>query len=84
MFSAGIMFPPYTETEDGFESHWAVNYVGHFYLTHLLLAKLIETGNKSDNNTRVINVTSCAHFAGNKIDFNNVNMKLVTFYSFFF
>ncbi|XP_075235277.1 polyprenol dehydrogenase-like [Lycorma delicatula] len=73
--NAGIMFSPYLETEDGFESHWGVNYIGHFYLTHLLLGTLIETSNLSDTNTRIINVTSCAHFAGNKIDFHDVNMK---------
>lgn len=73
--NAGIMFPPYSETEDGFESQWGVNYIGHFYLSHLLLNRLIETGNLSSSNTRIVNVSSCAHFAGHSIDFNNINMK---------
>jgi len=37
IFNAGIMNPPYARTEDGFESQFQANYLGHFYLFHLLL-----------------------------------------------
>ncbi len=31
--NAGIMAAPYKITEDGFENHFATNYLGHFALT---------------------------------------------------
>uniref|UniRef100_A0A1B6MD48 Uncharacterized protein n=1 Tax=Graphocephala atropunctata TaxID=36148 RepID=A0A1B6MD48_9HEMI len=70
--NAGIMFPPYSETVDGFESQWAVNYLGHFLLCHLLLPLLHRT---SSDNVRIVNVSSCAHQASYPIDFSDINMK---------
>lgn len=51
----------------------AVNYIGHFLLSHLLMPQLIAGGNGSKTNSRIVNVSSCAHFAGkiNYDDFNN-------------
>lgn len=40
--NAGIMFPPYGTTEDGFERQFGVNHLGPFALTNLLLAELIK------------------------------------------
>ncbi|XP_046401448.1 retinol dehydrogenase 13-like [Ischnura elegans] len=54
--NAGLVFHPFEKTEDGFEMHFASNYLGHFLLTHLLLPKL-----KAAQNGRVINVSSQAH-----------------------
>ncbi|CAH1393052.1 unnamed protein product [Nezara viridula] len=71
--NAGIMFSPYSETEEGFESQWGVNYMGHFYLSHLLLP-LLEKGG-SDTKGRIVNITSCAHSVINLIQFDNINMK---------
>lgn len=71
--NAGIMFPPYTETKEGFESQWGVNYVGPFLLTHLL-TPLMEKVPGSIRG-RVVNVTSCAHIAAKPIEFDNINMK---------
>ncbi|XP_034249655.1 retinol dehydrogenase 12-like [Thrips palmi] len=71
--NAGIMFVPYSLTEDGIESHQAVNYIGHFVLTQELLPSLEKAGHQSPNKSRIVNVTSCAYAAGtiNYSDFNN-------------
>ncbi|CAK1586496.1 unnamed protein product [Parnassius mnemosyne] len=71
--NAGIMYVDYKLTEDGIESQFAVNYLSHFYLTHLLLPALKKTG-KLEEPSRVVNVTSCGHFPG-KIFFDDINMK---------
>lgn len=71
MFSAGVMFVPYKETEDGFEEQWAVNYLSHFLLTSLLLP-LLKAGGHPDDCSRIINVTSCAHDLGD-MDFTAIN-----------
>lgn len=69
------MFVPYSLTEDGIESHQAVNYIGHFVLTQELLPSLEKAGRQSPNqtNSRIVNVTSCAYAAGEikYSDFNN-------------
>jgi len=41
--NAGIMMTPHLVTEDGFEGQLAVNYLGHFLLTGLLLPVLANT-----------------------------------------
>ncbi|KAK9503749.1 hypothetical protein O3M35_010244 [Rhynocoris fuscipes] len=68
--NAGIMFPSYHETTDGFESQLQVNYLAPFYLTHLLMPLLIKK-----ESSRVVNVTSAAHFACKSIHFDNMNLK---------
>jgi len=72
--NAGIMFVPYEETEDGFESHFQVNYLSHFYLTQLLQPSLVKGSEKSKRNSRVVNVSSCAHFGG-RVDFADLQSK---------
>ncbi|OWF43787.1 dehydrogenase/reductase SDR family member on chromosome X-like [Mizuhopecten yessoensis] len=61
--NAGVMFKPYQETEDQMEYHFQVNYLGHLYLTKLLLWKLCESG--ADNSySRIINVSSIVQCVG--------------------
>ena len=54
--NAGIMWCPYAETKDGFESQMGVNHLGHFALTALLFDILRRTAN-----SRIVNVSSMGH-----------------------
>lgn len=56
MNNAGIMIPPYGKTEDGFESQFGTNHLGHFALTGLVLPKLLKTPG-----SRIVNVSSGAY-----------------------
>lgn len=56
------MFAKYSKTIDGFESHFGVNYLGHFRLTLKLLPNLIKNGP-----SRIVNLTSETHKWG-KLD----------------
>ncbi|KAK1902795.1 Dehydrogenase/reductase SDR family member on chromosome X [Dissostichus eleginoides] len=58
-------------TEDGFEQHFGVNYLGHFLLTWLLLDTLKDSG-KCGYFSRVVNVSSSAHRIG-EIRLNDLN-----------
>ncbi|TKS82758.1 Retinol dehydrogenase 13 [Collichthys lucidus] len=64
--NAGVMMCPKSLTEDGFETQLAVNHLGHFLLTNLLLPKL-----KSSAPSRVVTVSSIAHRGGH-IDFDDL------------
>jgi NAD(P)-dependent dehydrogenase (short-subunit alcohol dehydrogenase family) len=54
--NAGIMMPPFSLSEDGFESQLAANYLGHFALTGLLLPLIVKTPN-----SRIVSLSSLAH-----------------------
>lgn len=69
--NAGIMFAPFELTEDGFESHFAVNYLGHFLLTHLLLPQLKVAGTEGKN-SRIVNVSSIVNLIG-RINYDDIN-----------
>ncbi|KAL2067223.1 hypothetical protein VTL71DRAFT_1647 [Oculimacula yallundae] len=56
--NAAIMACPYEKNEDGIESQFATNHVGHFLLVNLLRAKLVGNG------TRIVVVGSSAHSMG--------------------
>ncbi len=55
-------------SEDGFEINFAVNHLGHFMLTRALEPALADR-------TRVVQVTSAAHFNVDGIDFDRVRGK---------
>jgi len=69
--NAGIMMCPHSITEDGFESQFQVNYLSHFLLTYLLMPRLQQGATESEF-SRVVNVSSSAHFAATKIDLNDI------------
>lgn len=57
------MLVPEIETEDGFEFHFALNYLGHFLLTNLLLDVLKKSG-KHGQCSRIVNMSSATHYSG--------------------
>ena len=63
------MMPPASKTRDGFELQFGTNHLGHFALTGLLLQALLNTPG-----SRVVNVSSMAHKAG-QIDFSDLNWE---------
>ncbi|KAG1687218.1 hypothetical protein DVH05_005332 [Phytophthora capsici] len=58
--NAGVSVPDQRHTPNGFEAHFAINHLGHFYLTSLLLDLL----RRSKDQARVVNVSSLAHYFG--------------------
>jgi len=64
--NAGVMMPPRTETEDGFELQFGVNHLGHFALTGHLLRLLMHT-----QDARIVTVSSLAHRRG-QIDYDDI------------
>jgi len=67
--NAGVMIPPLSHTEDGFELQFGCNHLGHFALTGRLLSLLQATPE-----SRVVNVSSMAHRRGT-MDFDNLNAE---------
>ncbi|KAJ3946109.1 uncharacterized protein N0V96_004463 [Colletotrichum fioriniae] len=58
--NAGIMASAYSLTEDGFESQFQTNHLGHFLFTNLIMPKILA----SPSSPRVVNVSSNAHRLG--------------------
>ncbi|XP_071603356.1 polyprenol dehydrogenase [Heliangelus exortis] len=71
--NAGVMLVPERKTEDGFEEHFGLNYLGHFLLTNLLLDKLKQSGTHS-HNARIITVSSATHYVG-KLHLNDLQSR---------
>lgn len=68
--NAGVMGIPDRRSADGFEMQFAVNHLGHYALTALLLPALTQTAGG-----RVVTVTSTAHHMGRAIDPDNPNLE---------
>ena len=67
--NAGIMVRSYARTQQGFESQWGINHLGHFSLTAQLLDLLVQ-----NQGSRVVTQTSIVH-RGGSIDFDDINSE---------
>lgn len=67
--NAGLIAEKRMTTKEGYELTFAINHLGYFLLTHLLLDSL-----KASPNARIVNVASEAHRMG-KLDFNDLHLS---------
>jgi len=67
--NAGLMWPAYGKTADGFELQFGTNHLGHFAFTGLLLAAMLPVPG-----SRVVTVSSTGHRAG-RIDFADLQSE---------
>lgn len=65
--NAGVMYPPFGLTEDGFELQFGINHLGHFALTGLLLDTLTDVPG-----SRIVTVSSIGHRVGADIHFDDL------------
>lgn len=68
--NAGVMMPPYSKTEDGFELQLGANYLGHFLLTRLLLDTIVKT-----KDSRIVTLSSLVH-KNAEINFDDLQSEL--------
>jgi NAD(P)-dependent dehydrogenase (short-subunit alcohol dehydrogenase family) len=68
--NAGVVNTSYHETDEGIENTFAVNHLGYFLFTNLLLQKL-----KGDDETRIVNVSSAAHSFVKEMQWEDMNFK---------
>ena len=67
--NAGVMWPAYGRTADGFELQFGINHLGHFALTGLLLDRVLAT-----SGSRVVTVSSLMHKRG-RINFEDLQSE---------
>ena len=68
--NAGVVNTSYHETGEGIENTFAVNHLGYFLFTNLLLQKL-----KCHDETRIVNVSSAAHSFVKEMQWEDINFK---------
>ncbi|SDG63789.1 NAD(P)-dependent dehydrogenase, short-chain alcohol dehydrogenase family [Dyadobacter soli] len=72
--NAGVMTPPASKTDDGFELQFGVNFLGHYALTGHLYPLLNATPGVDTPGSRVVTVSSMAYLRG-VIDFDNLHSE---------
>ncbi|OTF81940.1 Short-chain dehydrogenase-like protein, partial [Euroglyphus maynei] len=70
--NAGVMFPPFKLSEDGFESQFSINYLGHVLMSYHLLPYLYRTAKNQRDQSRLVLVSSCLHHIPTRIRFNDL------------
>ncbi|WP_312336187.1 oxidoreductase [Sphingobacterium sp.] len=68
--NAGVMIPPASKTDEGFELQFGVNFLGHFALTGHLFSLL-----KNSSHARVVTLSSGAATFASNIDFENLRLE---------
>jgi NAD(P)-dependent dehydrogenase (short-subunit alcohol dehydrogenase family) len=72
--NAGVMNTPKGTTQDGFETQFGTNHLGHFLLTELLLDCI-----RATPDSRIVNLSSCFHDRAmgreGQIDFEDLNFE---------
>ena len=68
--NAGVVNTEYSETIDGIENTFAVNHLGYFLFTNLLLDVV-----KKESESRIINVSSAAHHFVKGMQWDDINYK---------
>ena len=71
--NAGIMAAPESKTKDGFESQFGTNHLAHFLFFCLVRDTMIASST-SQFQSRVVNVASSGHLAG-EVQFGNYNFE---------
>jgi len=77
--NAGVMMCPYSVTADGHEMQFGTNHLGHFALVQQLLPVLKATGKQAGQPSRVVVLSSAAHFRpytakkGGPVRFDNID-----------
>jgi NAD(P)-dependent dehydrogenase (short-subunit alcohol dehydrogenase family) len=72
--NAGVMATPFGKTEDGFETQFGTNHLGHFVFVNRI-AKLIKTGG------RLVNLSSSGHRFSD-VDLNDPNFDTTSYEPF--
>lgn len=75
--NAGVFYPDFVKSPEGYEMQIAVNHLGYFLLTHLLLDHL-----KAAPSARIVNVSSGSHYKG-KIEFDSFTAEPESGYTLF-
>ncbi|KAF2170864.1 hypothetical protein M409DRAFT_63901 [Zasmidium cellare ATCC 36951] len=79
--NAGVGGVPHGTTKDGFETHMGVNHFAHFLLFQLLRPLLLKAHQTTHRPSRIINVSSTAHFLS-QISFSDLNWQTRSYQKF--
>jgi NAD(P)-dependent dehydrogenase (short-subunit alcohol dehydrogenase family) len=76
--NAGAVFAARQESVDGIEQTWALNHLGYFLLTNLLLEAL-QAAAEPGRSARIVNVSSGAHMRARGLSFDDLEGRKAYF-----